>query len=169
MHHEYSYAMHVYVVGHAELVENFIQVGVPFLLWTYIAGANWWYWLGPLSFVIFSTLVGHSGYRSHPILLVFHPLAAPIALASGGMLLTIGDHQMHHSHRRVNFGLFWRFWDKNFGSYRKCETRAHNHEFWLKWAETTRSAKSDDVQASVQAKKWLGKNQVEFHEVEWGF
>ncbi|KAL1411847.1 hypothetical protein Q8F55_002819 [Vanrija albida] len=171
MHHEYSYAMHVYIVGHAEVVENFIQVGLPFILWTYIAGHNWWYWLLPLSFVIFSTLIGHSGYRSHYSLMFFHPLAAPVALASGSAMLTVGDHQMHHSHRRVNFGLFWRSWDKYMGSYRKCETRAYNFEFWQEWAAASKKSTHPDVakEQQDQAKKWLGRHQVEFHEVEWGF
>jgi sterol desaturase/sphingolipid hydroxylase (fatty acid hydroxylase superfamily) len=164
MHHEYSYAMHVYIVGHAEIIENFLQVGVPWLTWTAIAGHNLWYWLVPFSFVLFSTLIGHSGYRSNAWLLVFHPLALPSAAASGSLMLTVADHQMHHSHRRVNFGLFWRFWDKHMGTYRKCETRAHDFAFWKKWAESEKTKEHD-----AQARTWLGKNQVEFHEVEWGF
>jgi len=204
MHHEYSYAMHVYIVGHAEIIENFLQVGLPWLAWTRIAGHNWLYWLAPLSFVLFSTLIGHSGYRSNPWLMLFHPFAAPIAIVSGPMMLTVGDHQMHHSHRRVNFGLFWRAWDKYMGSYAKCTTRAHDYEFWCKWAAAVQAAgtpevevaeksveaaagdktptattadKSDEAEAKAkeakaikaQSKKWLGKHQVEFHEVEWGF
>lgn len=171
MHHEYSYAMHVYIVGHAEIIENFLQVGIPWLIWTKIAGHNWFYWLAPFSFVLFSTLVGHSGYRSHYWLLFFHPLAAPIAAVSGTAMLTIGDHQMHHSHRRVNFGLFWRTWDKSMGTYRKCETRAHDYAFWQKWAQIV-STENDDqstIEAKEQAQRWLGKHQVSFHEVEWGF
>lgn len=164
MPHEYSYAMHVYIVGHAEIIENFLQVGIPWLTWTAIAGHNWWYWLVPLSFVLFSTLIGHSGYRSNGWLLIFHPLALPIAAASGSMMLTVGDHQMHHSHRRVNFGLFWRFWDKNQGTYRKCEARAHDYAYWQKWSQNEKTKEHD-----AQAKTWLGKNQVEFHEIEWGF
>ena len=67
-----------------------------------------------------------------------------------------------HSHRRYNFGLFWRVMDRMGGTYRKCEVRAHDVSFWKAWAENKESS-------SEQAKKWMGKHQVSFHEVEWGF
>lgn len=71
---------------------------------------------------------------------------------------------MHHTHRRYNFGLFWRFWDRTCGTYRKCEARAHNYDYWKKWAEATAAQGYDK-----EAKKWLGENQTDFIELEWGF
>jgi sterol desaturase/sphingolipid hydroxylase (fatty acid hydroxylase superfamily) len=118
----------------------------------------------PLSFVLFTTLVGHSGYRSAYWLMIFHPFALPVALFSGKWLLNTGDHQMHHSRRRVNFGLFWNFWDKYSNTYMKCDIRAHNVDFWEKWAKNRENGEN-----SAQAKKWLGRHNVSFAEVEWGF
>lgn len=94
MHHEFSYAMNCYIVGYAEVSENFVQVGIPWMLWTWIAGGNWWNWLLPLSLVVFTTLVGHSGYRMSWEIAVFHPLVLPFVLLTGSSMLTPGDHQM---------------------------------------------------------------------------
>lgn len=94
MHHEYVYAMNVFMVGYAEIAENAIQVGIPWLMWTYIAGANWWNWLLPLSLVVFTTLVGHSGYRMNKWLAIFHPLVLPAIWLTGRHMLTPGDHQV---------------------------------------------------------------------------
>lgn len=52
--------------------------------------------------------------------------------------------------------------DRLGGTYRRCEVRAHDVHFWRKWMEN-KAANTE------QAKKWLGKNQVDFHEIEWGF
>ena len=93
---EYSYSMTVFAVGHAEFSENFIQVGLPWLAWTAIAGHNWWYWTMPLSFVLYTTLLGHSGYRSNYYLLFFHPLALPVVLLTHRWLLNTGDHQAQY-------------------------------------------------------------------------
>ncbi|KAK0261257.1 hypothetical protein LTR35_017899 [Friedmanniomyces endolithicus] len=94
VHHEFSYAMNCYIVGYAEISENFVQVGVPWILWTWIAGANWWNWLLPLSLIVFTTLVGHSGYKMSWEIAVFHPLVLPFVLMTGSSMLTPGDHQM---------------------------------------------------------------------------
>lgn len=94
MHHEYVYAMNVYTVGYAEMLENSLQVGVPWILWTWIAGANWWNWLLPLSLVVFTTLVGHSGYRMSLWIAIFHPLVIPAIALTGRFMLTPGDHQV---------------------------------------------------------------------------
>lgn len=37
-HHEYTKATNVFVVGFAEVTENLLQVGVPWLLWTIMVG-----------------------------------------------------------------------------------------------------------------------------------
>lgn len=94
MHHEYVYAMNVYTVGYAEMLENSLQVGVPWIVWTWIAGDNWWNWLLPLSLVVFTTLVGHSGYRMNLWIAVFHPLVIPVIALTGRFMLTPGDHQV---------------------------------------------------------------------------
>ncbi|EMC92341.1 hypothetical protein BAUCODRAFT_160056 [Baudoinia panamericana UAMH 10762] len=161
-HHEYSYSMNCYIVGYAEILENMVQVGVPWLVWTYIAGGNWWNWLLPLSLIVFTTLVGHSGYRMSTIVAAFHPLVIPFTLISGKYMLTPGDHQVHHSHRRYNFGLFWRFMDQWHGTYRRCNVKAYDVVFWTEWARQ----KEENAE---QAKKWLNKHNVEFEEVAWGF
>ena len=96
MHHEYSYAVNVYMVGYAEMAENFIQVGIPWILWTHIASGNWWNWLLPLSLIVFTTLVGHSGYRMNYSMAFFHPLIIPFMLVSGKFMLTPGDHQVQY-------------------------------------------------------------------------
>ncbi|KAF3002692.1 hypothetical protein E8E13_009973 [Curvularia kusanoi] len=162
MHHEYVYAMNVYCVGYAEIAENFLQVGVPWVLWTWIAGDNWFNWILPLSLVPFTTLVGHSGYRMSRLIAIFHPLIIPVVALTGKHMLTPGDHQVHHTHRRYNYGLFWKGMDKYFGTYRKCEVRAYDIAFWKKWHEAQQSE-------SEQGKKWLGRHNTQFSEVEWGF
>lgn len=86
--------MTVFTVGYAEIAENFIQVGIPWMTWTMLAGSNWWYWTVPLSVVTFTTLVGHSGYRMSPYILAFHPLMFPIVWLTGKHMLTPGDHQV---------------------------------------------------------------------------
>jgi len=94
MHHEHAYAMNVFAVGYAELAENFVQVGVPWVVWTMLAGGNWWYWMAPLSLVLFTTLVGHSGYRMSAWIMAFHPLVLPVVALTGRLMLTPGDHQV---------------------------------------------------------------------------
>jgi sterol desaturase/sphingolipid hydroxylase (fatty acid hydroxylase superfamily) len=162
MHHEYVYAMNVYCVGYAEVAENFLQVGVPWVVWTWIAGSNWFNWILPLSLVLFTTLVGHSGYRMSPLIAIFHPLVLPVVALTGRHMLTPGDHQVHHTHRRYNYGLFWRGMDKQFGTYRKCEVKAYDVTFWRKWHDAQQAD-------SEEGRKWLGRHNTEFSEVEWGF
>jgi sterol desaturase/sphingolipid hydroxylase (fatty acid hydroxylase superfamily) len=94
MHHEFAYAMNVYMVSYAEVPENMIQVGLPWLVWTWIAGSNWWNWLVPLSLIVFTTLAGHSGYRMNWRVALFHPLIMPFVWTTGSYMLTPGDHQM---------------------------------------------------------------------------
>lgn len=162
MHHEYVYAMNVYCVGYAEVAENFFQVGVPWVAWTWIAGGNWFNWILPLSLVLFTTLIGHSGYRMSPLIAVFHPLVIPVVALTGKHMLTPGDHQVHHTHRRYNYGLFWRGMDKYYGTYRKCDVKAHDVTFWKKWHEKQQFD-------SEEGKRWLGRHNTKFTEVEWGF
>ncbi|QIW98658.1 hypothetical protein AMS68_004176 [Peltaster fructicola] len=162
MHHEYAYAMNCYIVGYAEIFENFVQVGMPWMAWTYVAGDNWWNWLLPLSLIVFTTLVGHSGYRMSPYVAIFHPMILPFALVAGKQMLTPGDHQMHHSHRRCNFGLFWKTMDVWYGTYRKCEHKAYDVDHWTAWAQKS-------GENSEEAKKWMTRHAVTFDEVTWGF
>lgn len=86
--------MNVFAVGYAELAENFVQVDVPWVVWTMLAGGNWWYWMAPLSLVLFTTLVGHSGYRMSPWIMCFHPLMVPVVALTGRLMLSPGDHQV---------------------------------------------------------------------------
>ena len=69
-----------------------------------------------------------------------------------------------HTHRRYNFGLFWRLMDRWHGTYRKSEVRAYDVNFWSEWLK-------NKEENSEQAKKWLGKHQTQYTEVtvEWGF
>ncbi|TLD39499.1 hypothetical protein E2P81_ATG00486 [Venturia nashicola] len=161
MHHELVYAMNVFHTGFAEVSENFIQVGLPWLFWTAIAGSNVWNWILPLSITLFTTLLGHSGYRMNWRFMMFHPLVLPIVLISGKYMLTPGDHQVHHTYRRYNFGLFWRFMDKQGGTYKKPTMRAYDYTHWTKWAAM-------NAEGSEEAKKWMGRHPVEFAEVAWG-
>lgn len=39
-HHDYTKATNVFVVGFAEVTENLVQVGGPWLLWTALAGRS---------------------------------------------------------------------------------------------------------------------------------
>jgi hypothetical protein len=96
MHHEHSYALNVYMVGYAEMAENFIQVGIPWIAWTYFATTNWWIWLLPLSLIVFTTLIGHSGYKMDKSMAIFHPLIIPFIILSGRHMLTPGDHQVQY-------------------------------------------------------------------------
>lgn len=162
MHHEFSYAMNCYMVGYAEISENFVQVGIPWMAWTWFAGTNWWSWLLPLSLIVFTTLVGHSGYRMSWKIAMFHPLILPFVILGGSHMLTPGDHQMHHSHRRCNYGLFWRMMDRWHGTYRRCEVKAHDVDFWSAWSRN----KADN---SDEADKWLRAGSHSFEAVEWGF
>jgi hypothetical protein len=93
MHHEYSYAMNVFIVAYAEISENFIQVGVPWVCWTWFAGGNVWTWLLPFTLTLFTTLVGHAGYKSSPYIAYFHPFVVPLVFLLGRQMLTAGDHQ----------------------------------------------------------------------------
>ena len=83
---------------------------------------------------------------------MFDPLIIPLVLIFGHKMLTPGDHQVHHSHRRFNFGyvpilrpmhishplkseplplrLFFRFWDKYYDTYRRCDVQAQDSEYW---------------------------------------
>lgn len=90
-------------------------------------------WLAPLSLITYITLVGHSGYLMSPLLMAFHPLVVPVVLVSGRRVLTPGDHQVHHSHRRYNFGLFWRGMDRWGGKHRRPVVRAHDVGFLAEW------------------------------------
>lgn len=154
--------MNVYMVGYAEATENFIQVGIPWVVWTTIAGDNWWHWFLPFSLVLFTTLLGHSGYRSNWRVLIFYPFILPVFALTGKYMLTAGDHQVHHTYRRYNFGLFWKVLDQVNGTYRKPDIRAHDVHYWREWSRM----KSDD---SEEGRKWMGKHATEFAEVEWGF
>lgn len=78
----------------------------------------------PLSITAFTTLIGHSGefavepllpprgswscitgYKYHMSFAMFHPLIIPFLVPGmSKYMLTPGDHQVHHSHRRFNFG-----------------------------------------------------------------
>lgn len=130
MHHEYTHDMNGFAVGYAEAMENFLQVGVPWITWTWIAAPNIWNWLLPLSLTLFTTIVGHSCYQMHYSIAAFHPLIVPIQLLIGQHMLSPGDHQVHHSHRRFNYGLFFRYCDKYHGTYRKCDVRAKDVHYW---------------------------------------
>lgn len=48
------------------------------------------------------------------------------------------------------------------GTYRKCEHKAQDVEYWTKWANMKEENSED-------AKKWLGRHAVGFEEVSWGF
>ncbi len=76
--------------------------------------------------------------------------------------LQFTDTVSSHSHRRCNFGLFWRLMDKWHGTYRRCEVRAHDIGFWRAWSQN--KASNGD-----EARKWLRMDAVHFEQVEWGF
>ncbi|EIM79318.1 uncharacterized protein STEHIDRAFT_173181 [Stereum hirsutum FP-91666 SS1] len=162
-HHEYSHAMNVFVVGYAEMMENFIMVGWPWLFWTVVihhyGNQNLAILAPPLSITAFTTLIGHSGYKYHVSFAMFHPLIIPFLVPGmSKYMLTPGDHQVHHSHRRFNFGLFFRMWDYNYGSYKKCEVWARDVHYWRKFV-----AENPDYKTN---KAKVGFNLAE---TEWGF
>ena len=151
-----------------------------------------WLLIAPFSLAVFTTLLGHSGghidpfsvlleshpigYRSHPSFVVFNPLIIPLLYTLGNQILTPGDHQVHHSHRRYNFGyadnnlnqnavndvfqtrLFFRFWDKYYGTYRRCEVRAKGVDHWV---TTCKNMNEDDVKGKVGLDRLV--------ETQWGF
>lgn len=140
MHHEYTHDMNGFAVGYAEVIENFLQVGVPWLAWTWFSAPNVWNWLLPLSLTLFTTIVGHSCYQMHYAIAIFHPLIVPLQLLVGKHMLTPGDHQVHHSHRRFNYGLFFRYCDRLHGTYRRCDARARDIRYWSKRFQTEEMA-----------------------------
>ncbi len=83
----------------------------------------------PCSYNLFTNLMGHSGvsvpeslglisltlcpqYKSHPFLLLLHPLNAIMVLIFRHQMLSPGDHQAHHVYWRVNYGMYFRGIDK---------------------------------------------------------
>lgn len=97
MHHDYTHAMNVFAVTYAEISENFIQVGLPWVFWTCFAGGNMWHWLLPFTLTGYTTLVGHGGYKSSPYIAYFHPLIVPLVLALGKHMLTASNHQTQYA------------------------------------------------------------------------
>jgi sterol desaturase/sphingolipid hydroxylase (fatty acid hydroxylase superfamily) len=170
MHHEYTHDMNGFAVGYAEIVENFLQVGVPWLAWTWFAAPNIWNWLLPLSLTLFTTIVGHSCYQMHPSIAVFHPLIVPLQLTVGKYMLTPGDHQVHHSHRRFNYGLFFRYCDQYHGTYRKCGVKAKNVEYWSKRfrAEGKKYVARGKLERDMKSRKTLTYEE-EGVGLHWGF
>lgn len=96
MHHDYTHAMNVFAVTYAEISENFIQVGLPWVCWTWFAGGNVWNWLLPFTLTGYTTLVGHGGYKSSPYIAYFHPLIVPLVLVLGKHMLTASNHQTQY-------------------------------------------------------------------------
>ncbi|KFX95264.1 hypothetical protein O988_05877 [Pseudogymnoascus sp. VKM F-3808] len=159
MHHDYTHAMNVFAVTYAEISENFIQVGLPWVCWTWFAGSNVWNWLLPFTLTGYTTLVGHGGYKSSPYIACFYPLIVPLAFVLGKHMLTAGNHQTHHSHRRYNYALFFRGWDQLYGTFRKTEIIPHDVDYWKTWLQ--------DKSNSEQGIRWMGKGSGAF--IEWGF
>jgi len=162
-HHEYSHAMNVFTNGYAEAVENFIQVGLPWLFWTVFVDHVWKHQIIllvlPLSVTLFTTLIGHSGYKNHRIFAIFHPAIAPLLLMIGAKhMLTPGDHQVHHGLQRYNFALFFRTWDKYYGTYRKCQVEPHDVHYWNKHMKDYLVQKSTNEKVAI-----------DFVETTWGF
>jgi len=81
--------MNIFAVGYAEVAVSFVQVGAPWRIRTTLAGSNWWYWTVPLPLAVFTTLVGHSGYRMSRY--TFHLLIFPVVALTWKHMLTPGD------------------------------------------------------------------------------
>ncbi|OBT75534.1 hypothetical protein VF21_05888 [Pseudogymnoascus sp. 05NY08] len=134
MHHDAVHLMNAYAIGYADFGDDLLTIGVPWAIWTLIAGSNWWNWMLPFSFMLSATYIGHSGYRSaSPWFTLFNPLFLPIMLMVGKQALSPADHQVHHTYRRYNFGLFLRLLDKWHKTYKKSDKIAYDVHYWKKW------------------------------------
>ncbi|ORY41839.1 hypothetical protein BCR33DRAFT_698841 [Rhizoclosmatium globosum] len=121
-HHKATKHTNVFDVANTHWLETLSQVGTGWLLWTAVVLAiypNVWLVVLPQTFGSFTTVIGHCGFKGHRYFLLLHPLAIPIAFLVGKYMLTVGDHLAHHVYPNVNYGLFFQFWDRSFGTYRK--------------------------------------------------
>ncbi|KAJ1540203.1 Cholesterol 25-hydroxylase-like protein [Cladochytrium tenue] len=127
-HHTMCKELNVFHVGFANHIDNFIDVA-PGLFGYFVLTnvSNFWLAVVPLTTVIATASIGHSGYRSHWTMTMMHPLAMPVLVILGRLqlLASPGDHQMHHEHYTCNFGLFFRTWDHLMGTYRHCDLPAY--------------------------------------------
>lgn len=170
MHHEYTHEMNGFAVGYAEAIENFLQVGIPWVAWTWFAAPNVWNWLLPFSLTLFTTIVGHSCYQMHYSIAIFHPLIIPLQILVGKHMLSPGDHQVHHSHRRFNFALFFRYSDRLHGTYRRCEVKAKDMKYWAdRFAlEGKHHVTHGKLESDMKTRKAL-KYEEEQISLQWGF
>lgn len=112
----------------------------------------------PFSLLLSVTYLGHSGYRSaSPWFTLFNPLFLPIMLLVGKQALSPADHQVHHTYRRYNFGLFLRVMDKWHKTYKKSDKIAYDVHYWKEWVQVKENRES------VAINKWEGG--VKFEEL----
>ncbi|KAL8283711.1 hypothetical protein RQP46_005506 [Phenoliferia psychrophenolica] len=95
-----------------------------------------------------------------------------------GYMLTPNDHQAHHLLRRYNYGLFFRFNDKFWGTYKKSTAVAYDVEYWATQVKSGEEARGkmdrehkkriplsyEEMQFEAPVTPWW-----EELEVAWGF
>ncbi|KAF8526924.1 hypothetical protein BU17DRAFT_61899 [Hysterangium stoloniferum] len=166
LHHEYTHEMNLFTTAYAEAFENFYQTGTPWAMWTALSYHNFWLLNLPLYLNLTTTILGHSGFKSHPCFVQLNPLLYVVTKIFGVHLLTPSDHQVHHSQRRFNFGLYFRWQDKWHGTYQRAKTPSYKIDYWMK------ALKSGEYQAHGKAAAIDGKHQkvqLQFEETSWGF
>ncbi|KAM0756193.1 hypothetical protein T439DRAFT_351910 [Meredithblackwellia eburnea MCA 4105] len=180
LHHEYTHEMNHFMTAYGEIAENFLDVGCGWLVQTTLVcltTRNAWDLLFPYTFATLTTILGHGGYAMSPWFAIFHPLMIPLKLIAPYML-TPNDHQNHHLLRRCNYGLFFRFNDKLYGTYKKSTAKSYDVNFWaqkVKNGEEMRGKMDRDFKKRIP----VGYEETSFNEVTtpwweelvvpWGF
>jgi len=101
-------------------------------------------------------LQGPSGHHLSTLFMPMHPILLAIGgfstsfyaiAAHDGRQFDLNDHMKHHTHKHVNYGLYWGFWDNI------CNTR-YDPKSTAKWQRALKDlAEDDDSNTKVPAKK----------------
>ncbi|KZO91401.1 hypothetical protein CALVIDRAFT_602315 [Calocera viscosa TUFC12733] len=166
MHHEYTHEMNVFTTAYAEAMENAYQTGIPWTIYTAVSCHNFWLLFVPLSLNLTTTILGHSGFQAHPVFGYLNPALYVAQKLFGRHMLTPSDHAAHHSQRRCNFGLFFRWQDKLHGTYVKAHIPCYTVEHWMKLLKDGQYHQRGKAAAIDGAHQVVELN---FEELHWGF
>ncbi|KAI9330352.1 hypothetical protein DFJ73DRAFT_781917 [Zopfochytrium polystomum] len=130
VHHKHHTQKNISVwsTAYASFFENTLLVAPPLVLFSLLFDR-----LQPRSFNALTFLtclvsevtifvLGHSGFKQHPVMyLLFPPAAVVHAAHAAGVGLNTQDHEMHHLYPLCNYSLNFSFWDRVFGTYKDIE------------------------------------------------
>ncbi|KAF8580206.1 hypothetical protein K439DRAFT_1619969 [Ramaria rubella] len=191
LHHEYTHEMNLFTTAYAEAFENFYQTGTPWAIWTAISFHNFWLLNLPLTLNLTTTskspapdrvskanfrsaVLGHSGYKAHPSVhenalkryfAHLNPVLYVVQKLFGAHLLSPSDHQAHHSHRRYNYGLYFRWQDKWHGTYHRANMPSYPVDYWTNLVKTGAYAAHGKSAALDGTRQ---KMQLQYEETAWG-